>query len=457
LANRKDRELTGVRAERAILVKLVLPGEGDASDELAELAALADTAGAQVVGRLIQRRAKIDPQCYIGKGKVGELRRMAEALPADVIIFDNDLTPAQIRNLEKATDRKVIDRSELILDIFATHARTHQARLQVELAQLQYTYPRLTRMWTHLERIAGAAGGTGAGTVGGIGTRGPGEKQLEVDRRLVRKRIDLLKRQLKQIDRRKLGEVAGREDQFKICLVGYTNAGKSTLMNALTDAGVYVEDKLFATLDTRTRRWQLGEGIYALLSDTVGFIRNLPHHLVASFRATLEEAINADLLIHVADAADPRAELQIETVTAVLDELGCSGKNIITVFNKIDLLDDLSAVQVLKRHVPLGIAVSAVRGQGLDDLTDRVRWYYLKPAVHLTLDVDCKAGKLLSFLKRHGRIHQTQINDDRSRMELTLSANWLGPMRQFAGQFNLIEASDDQAAGILNGELAPVT
>jgi GTP-binding protein HflX len=445
----KEKTLT-VRAERAILVALITPGDDVHVDDLAELHDLADTAGAKVVAKLVQRRPAVDPQCYIGKGKVQELARKVDDLDADVVIFDNDLSPGQIRNLEKAIERKVIDRSELILDIFATRAQTAQARLQVELAQLQYTYPRLRRMWTHLERIAGAGGGGSAGAVGGIGTRGPGEKQLEVDRRLVRKRIDQLNRELRDIDKRKLREVSSRGNQFTVCLVGYTNAGKSTLMNALTAAGVYVQDKLFATLDTRTRRWRLGEGLDAMLSDTVGFIRNLPHHLVASFRATLEEAIHADLLIHVVDASNPQAERQIETVKTVLDELGCSEKNTLIVFNKIDRLSDPSIVQILQRHVPEGVFISAVTGEGIEDLTHRVRWYYLKPAIHLTLDVDFKAGKLINFLKRHARIHETEYLDHRARMALTLSSDWLGPLRQFNGEFELVHSSDDQATAMLN-------
>jgi len=443
---------SSVYREPAILVALVRPGDKDEFDHLAELAALADTAGASIVGKLVQTRPRIDPQYYIGAGKVRELAERVTSNRVETVIFDNDLTPAQIRNLEQAVECKVIDRSELILDIFATRARTAQARLQVELAQLQYTYPRLTRMWTHLERIAGAAGGGRVGAVGGIGTRGPGEKQLETDRRIVRRSIHRLKGQLARIDRRKLREVRSRRDQFTVCLVGYTNAGKSTPMNTLTGAGIYVEDKLFATLDTRTRRWDLGDGLHALLSDTIGFIRNLPHHLVASFRATLEEAIHADLLVHVVDACDDRAVRQMQTVNTVLDELGCSDKNIVTVLNKIDRLHDPAALQVLKKHAPTALALSAATGRGLAELTERCRWYFLKPALHLTLDVDCDAGRLLAFLKKHTQIHQTDYLDNRARMELTLSANWMGAMRKYTGQYKLIAASDDKAGSVLAGQ-----
>ncbi len=448
------REDLSVRAERAILVALQLPNTNADFDDLNELQALAETAGAKIVAKLIQKRSSINPAYYLGRGKINQLARLVKEHKAQVVIFDNDLTPGQIRNIEEIVNCKVLDRSELILDIFATHARSKQARLQVELAQLQYTYPRLRHMWTHLERIAGAAGASGAGVVGGIGTRGPGEKQIEVDRRLVRKRIDILKRELKKIDERKLREVSSRSDQFTVCLVGYTNAGKSTLMNALTSANVYVEDKLFATLDTRTRRWSLGQGRTALLSDTVGFVRNLPHHLIASFKATLEEAINADLLLHVVDASDPKAEYQIATVLSVLDELGCSEKNIVTVFNKIDRLDEPQAtLRVLRKHCPAGIAISAFKREGLEELTERVRWYYHKPAVHLTLTVDCDAGKLMSFLKTHTKIHNTEFFDSKANIELTISTNLLGPLRQYASKFSVIESSDPQATEALTSNL----
>ena len=435
-----------MRKERAVLVALLLPDTADHFDNLAELEALVKTAGAKIATRLVQKRPGIDPAHYLGKGKIHELADLIKKHSAQVIIFDNDLTPGQIRNIERIVECKVLDRSEIILDIFATHARTREARLQVELAQLQYTYPRLTHMWGHLERIAGAGGGTGVGAVGGIGTRGPGEKQLEIDRRIARKRIDILKSELKEIDERKLREVASRKDQFTVCLVGYTNAGKSTLMNALTGSDVYVEDKLFATLDTRTRQWRLGHGRNALLSDTVGFVRNLPHHLIASFKATLEEAIHADLLLHVVDASNPQAIQQMETVKGVLDELGCNEKNTVTVFNKIDrLADPTVTLKLLKQAEPVGIPISAVDRTGLDLLTERATWYFHRPAIHLTLDVDCRSGKLINFLKQHANIHETTYTDGTARMELTLASHWLGPLRQFNGDFKVLQASDNLA------------
>ena len=304
-----------------MLVKLITPANAssvDARNPLGELKMLAEAAGAEVVDGLLQKRMKESTRTHIGKGKVEELAAKCDASEANLIIFDDELTPAQIRTLEKATERKVIDRSELILDIFASRAQTREARLQVEIAQLEYTSPRLRGMWTHLERIAGAGGGGQAGSVGGIGTRGPGERQIEVDRRIVRDRLTFLRKQIQQIDDRKTRTVKSRSDQFTISLVGYTNAGKSTLMNALTDAGQDARDMLFATLDTKTVRWELERRRkHALISDTVGFVRNLPHKLVASFKATLEEAIHADLLFHVVDASSKDAMRQVTVVKGV--------------------------------------------------------------------------------------------------------------------------------------------
>jgi len=332
----KFRQSLRVKKERAILVAALLHGKNP-GDDLVELTALAKSAGAVVVDRLQQKIHKINPSTYIGKGKAKQLAGRVKQFDADVIIFDNNLSPGQIRELEEVVEVKVLDRSELILDIFATRAKTRQAKLQVELAQLEYTYPRLTRMWSHLDSVAGAGGATAAGAVGGVGTRGTGEQQLEIDRRLVSKRITELKRELENIDKRRIREIDGRKGLFKICLVGYTNAGKSSLLNILTDADVFVEDRLFATLDTRTRRWMPAKGVEVLLSDTVGFVKNLPHQLVASFKATLEEAVNADLLIHVVDVSNADALKQIESVKHVLAEIGCSKKPILQVLNKVDV------------------------------------------------------------------------------------------------------------------------
>jgi GTP-binding protein HflX len=399
------RTNTSIERERAILVGVDLPDiDFNAVESLHELEALAESAGAVVVDMMLQRRERVDSRFYIGRGKVEQLAARVGEYDAHVIIFDDDLSPAQLREVEAACACKVIDRSELILDIFASRARTHEARLQVELAQLEYTAPRLRGMWTHLERIAGAGGGTGAGTVGGIGTRGPGERQIEIDRRIVGRRVTQLKRQIDEIDRRKIRQVRAREEHFNVSLVGYTNAGKSTLMNALTGAGVLTEDRLFATLDTKTRRWNLTDGHYALLSDTVGFVRRLPHHLVASFRATLEEAIHADLLLHVVDGASPSAIEQYEAVTRVLKELGCEGHETIVLLNKIDAVDDPTLVQVLRNRLPDAMPVSARTGVGLAELTERVGGMISGPRQRATVRLAASDGQAIAFLERHSEV-----------------------------------------------------
>jgi GTPase len=310
----KERTTIDVQSERTVLAAVRLPESNyDRAHPFGELRALAEQAGARVVGELEQNMERPVSGTYMGSGKVEELKRLCEALDAKTVIFDHDLSPKQIANIEEITERKVIDRSELILDIFASRATSHEAKLQVELAQLEYTFPRLRAMWDHLERIVGHGG------IGGIGTRGPGEQQLEIDRRLVqRKRLDL-ERQLEVIQGRKRREVRERKlDYFTVGVVGYTNAGKSTLFNALTAGGAYADDRLFATLISRTRQWDLGGGLSVMLSDTVGFVRDLPHNLIASFRATLEEATHADLLLIVLDVSDPAAPLQFETVESTL-------------------------------------------------------------------------------------------------------------------------------------------
>jgi len=333
-------------------------------DSLDELALLAETAGADVVGRLTQRRDSIRPGTFLSRGKVSEIKSRLAENSLDLLIFDDDLTPAQVRNLERDFEKKIIDRSELILAIFAEHARTRESRLQVELAQLEYLLPRLTRMWGHLSRQQG-----------GIGTRGPGETQLEVDRRRVREKIAFLKRKLEEVDRERRVQRARRSRHHRSVLVGYTNAGKSTLMNALTRAEVLTEDKLFATLDATTRRLRLPGGEMVLLTDTVGFIRKLPHHLVASFRSTLDEVREADLLLHVVDAASPAAMEQIEAVERVLGSLGAGHKDTLVVLNKSDAAGE-DRVLGLRASRSGAVVCSALTGEGLDDvraaLADRV-------------------------------------------------------------------------------------
>ncbi len=413
----------GVSAEKAVLVGLILPGQepaGTRYDPLAELAALTDAAGAIVVGRLIQKRPTPCPSTYIGGGKVKELAEYVERKEAEVVVFDDDLSPSQIREVEKVIKRRVIDRTELILDIFASRARTHAAKLQVELAQLEYTSPRLRGMWTHLERIAGAGGATSAGAVGGIGTRGPGERQIEIDRRIVQKRVSFLKNQIAEIDRRKIREVKSRRQFFTISLVGYTNAGKSTLMNAITDANTLVADQLFATLDTKTRKWDLGAGQVALLSDTVGFVRNLPHRLVASFRATLEETIHSDLLLHVIDSSAHDATAQIAAVNDVLEQLGCQDTPTIHVLNKSDLVGDDSAAHFLRVRLPDAVCTSATTGAGIDELRQRVLNEVRNRFVRLTLDADSANGRLLSYLSKHGHILGREYDGARMKLDVRM-------------------------------------
>ncbi|MDI9431839.1 MAG: GTPase HflX [Planctomycetota bacterium] len=425
----KFRQTLKVRKERAILVAANLL-RSNGSDDLAELTALAESAGAIVADRFQQRIRTINPSTYIGKGKALQLAQRVRRFRADVIVFDNDLSPAQIRELEKITEAKVLDRSELILDIFATRAKTKQAKLQVELAQLEYTYPRLTRMWSHLDTVAGAGGATAAGAVGGIGTRGPGEQQLEIDRRLVSKRISELKRELEGIDDRRLREIKGRHGLFKICLVGYTNAGKSTLLNALTDAGAFVEDRLFATLDTRTRKWSPAKGVEVLLSDTVGFVRKLPHQLVASFKATLEEAVNADLLLHVIDVANEDALGQMESVHGVLDEIGCADKPTLPVLNKIDAIKDISSLEMLETVYPNAVSISARGGRGLDALARKVLEFYRGGDVVLRIRSRPADGKIHSFLRKHGQILDEQYGESSVVIEVRMGRNQLPELQR---------------------------
>jgi GTP-binding protein HflX len=425
----KFRQTLKVKKERAILVA-ALPRSTNSGDDLAELTALAESAGAVVIDRFQQKIRKINPSTYVGKGKADQLAGRAKRLDADVVIFDNDLSPGQIRELEKITEVKVLDRSELILDIFATRAKTRQAKLQVELAQLEYTYPRLTRMWSHLDSVAGAGGATAAGTVGGIGTRGPGEQQLEIDRRLVSKRITELKHELSNIDRRRIREIDARKGLFKICLVGYTNAGKSTLLNTLTDADVLVEDRLFATLDTRTRRWTPARGVEVLLSDTVGFVKNLPHQLVASFKATLEEAINADLLIHIVDVSNPEALKQIESVNQVLSEIGCGKKPILQVLNKVDVVRNIRDLEMLQTLYRDAVSISARTGFGLDGLCEAVTAKYKGTELLLRVTTSHSNGKVQSYLRAHGRVIKEQYSDISVLIDAQLGRNQLPELQR---------------------------
>jgi GTP-binding protein HflX len=350
---------TTAHRERAILVGITTPGNRSARVEeyLDELALLADSAGAEVVLRIIQGRHNIDAAYFIGKGKAEEIAWLVQERNIQLILFDDDLTPVQVRNLEKLVKCKIVDRSGLILDIFASRARTREARTQVELAQLQYMLPRLTRQWTHLSK-----------QFGGIGTKGPGETQIETDRRVIRARITHLRAKLREIARERTLQRKGREQLPRAALVGYTNAGKSTLLRWFSQADVQIEDRLFATLDSTVRLVLLSPQHKILLSDTVGFIRKLPHHLVASFQSTLEEVREATILLHVVDVSHPLFEEQISVVNETLEEIGAQGKPTIMVFNKIDRVDPKNIVPVLRQKYDPAVFLAASRGINMQSL-----------------------------------------------------------------------------------------
>lgn len=439
MADLKRTQLS-VHQERAILVGVILPdSNADPRDPLGELGSLAKTAGARVVGQVLQRRQRPDSSTYIGSGKVAEIAHLAKKEDANVVLFDNDLSPAQIGALEKIINKeakskydegiKVLDRSELILDIFATRAQTHEAKLQVELAQMQYTYPRLARMWNHLERIQ-------AGAVAGLGTRGPGETQLETDRRLVRKRVSELRAGIEKIQERKSRLVEFRnKTNFTVCVVGYTNAGKSTLFNTLTAAGTYADDKLFATLDTKTRAWKLERGTEVLLSDTVGFVRDLPHNLVASFKATLEEAVHADLLLHVLDVGHAHAQVQFEAVHNVLEEIGArvgkdGGKPELLLLNKIDTEEGAHQANFWRTLHPDAIPISARTGEGLHLVQEAVLKFVRGHQVDARLECDVTNGKLINFIRTHTRVREEIITDNRMAFEVTVGKQLLKQLRE---------------------------
>lgn len=385
--------------ERALLVGISHPYDKVAVDDFVEeLALLADTAGVEVVATATQNLKHIDPSTYIGKGKVQEIAEKVFEENIQVVIFDDDLSPAQTKNIEKAVKCKTIDRSALILDIFAKRARSSESKTQVELAQLEYLLPRLTRQWTHLERQAG----------GGVFTKGPGETQLETDRRLIGNRIAVLKEELKKIEKQRKTQRGSRHDLFQVALVGYTNAGKSTLLNALSDADVFVEDRLFATLDATVRRVLLDNDYPCLMSDTVGFIRKLPHHLVASFRSTLEEVREADILLHVVDVSNHQFHEQMETVNQVLKELDATNEATIIVFNKVDAVTDEHLLSGLKKEYKDALFISAQRKIGLDKLKQAIIKQINSDYVIKTISVDNADGKLFSMIHYLGEILDTK-------------------------------------------------
>ena len=396
-----DVKNSDIDKEKVLLVGLygLSSAKFQAEEHLEELAMLTDTAGGITVGRVLQQRNRPDVSSYVGKGKLQELKGQMKALDAKTIIFDDDLSPTQIRNVEKVTESKVLDRSALILDIFASRAQTSAAKTQVELAQLQYLLPRLTRYWTHLSRQSG-----------GIGTKGPGETQIETDRRIIGQRIGVLKSKLEKLDRQRTTQRKSRDSMVRVSLVGYTNAGKSTLMNALTNSGVFAENRLFATLDSTVRRHQLNNH-EILLSDTVGFIRKLPHHLVESFKSTLDEVREADLLLHVVDGSSPMVHEYIEVVDETLKELKATKQDRILIFNKVDRMND-EQHEMLRQEYPDAHYISAVRGIGLSELEaaieDRIESQYLA----IDVEIPLHAYKAVAFIHEHAHVDSEEYNEN---------------------------------------------
>jgi len=417
---------TRLPRERALVCGVRgIDGDEAEDSDLEEARGLVGAADADVVGEgVLQKKQRADPATLFGHGKVDEILAEITRVHPDLVVVDNDLTPAQARNLEKAWGVRVVDRSELILDIFARRAKSRQSRLQVELAQNEYMAPRLRRMWTHLERTEGA-----------IGTRGPGETQLETDKRLLKKRLQDLREELEEIEARKQREVRSRADQFTIGLVGYTNAGKSTLLNRLTGSHEWVADMLFATLETRTRQWRLPDGRTVLLSDTVGFLQRLPHHLVASFHATLEETLQADLLLHVVDAAHPQAQAQMTAVEKVLGELPRKVGADLIVFNKIDRVRDPIGLQFLRRgRGQESVYVSAVTGEGIDELAKAVMKILDSRSFLADVYVPLADGKLDALVRKACIPIEDEMREEQGerRVRVRLTEGALGILRRNA-------------------------
>ena len=380
-------------------------------ESLAELSLLADTAGLEVVGQTTQKLDQPNVHTFIGAGKIEEIQALVEELQADVILFDEELSPRHQRELENIFGEKVriLDRTALILDIFAQHASTNEGILQVELAQYEYRLPRLTRYWTHLARQAGGGGGR-TGSVGGVGLRGPGETQLEVDRREIRKRIGHIKEQIEKV-RKHRQQYRSRRKQSRIpviALVGYTNAGKSTLLNQLSKSDVYVADKLFATLDPTTRRVELPGGHVGLFTDTVGFIQKLPTTLVASFRATLEEIAEADLLLHVLDVTHPEVQAHTKAVYQTLNEIGASDIPVLTAVNKIDRLREPDRARLVLENYPNAVAISALKGEGIVDLLNKVTQHLFETYSTIRVKIPYQNGALIALFHEQGQIEQEE-------------------------------------------------
>lgn len=407
-----------ITKERALLVGLYgqTTPRIKAEEYLEELALLTDTAGGTVLFKVIQNREKPHIGTYVGKGKLEELKTLIKAESIDIIIFDDDLSPTQTRNIERETEIKVLDRSGLILDIFASRAQSSTAKTQVELAQLQYVLPRLTRMWTHLSRQKG-----------GIGTKGPGETQIETDRRIIKMRIAMLREKLEKLDKQRATQRQGREKYPRVALVGYTNAGKSSLMNTLVDAGVFAEDRLFATLDSTMRRMEIGNRTI-LLSDTVGFIRKLPHKLVESFKSTLDEIREADLLLHVVDAASPYANEYIQVVHQTLKEIGAEDKPEILILNKVDLLTDDSQFTGLKADYPDALFVSAHRGIGIDSLHETLLEKTSSEHEIHDMRIPVSNFKAIAYIHENSDVEKLTYDEDVAEIRFEMNNKYVGKL-----------------------------
>ena len=391
---------TEEKKEKFILVAVSTSNEKETKSSLDELEELVYTAGAKSVGRLVQNRERIHVVTYLGKGKLEELKEMLLYMEADGVLCDDELSPAQLRNLERILDTKIVDRTMLILDIFAKRASTGEGKIQVELAQLKYAAVRLVGLRSSLSRLGG-----------GIGTRGPGEKKIELDRRLIHNRISVLKEELREVKKQRDIRRKARKDNFVIAIVGYTNAGKSTFLNKLTGADVLAEDKLFATLDPTTRKLKLPSGNEVLLTDTVGFIRKLPHHLIEAFKSTLEEAKYADLIVHMIDASNPEADTQMLIVYNTLRELGIEDKEVVSLYNKIDVMPEDT---ILPRdfHAEHTLKISARTGEGLEEFKELVDKILRQQRIYLEKLIPYKDSAKLALIRKHGELELEDYRED---------------------------------------------
>ncbi|MEV0327248.1 GTPase HflX [Micromonospora echinospora] len=434
-------EYRQLRLERVVLVGVWTEGTvTDAENSLTELAALAETAGSQVLEGLIQRRSRPDPATYIGRGKVDDLGAVVLSTGADTVICDGELSPSQLRNLEQRTKVKVVDRTALILDIFAQHAKSREGRAQVELAQLEYLLPRLRGWGETLSRQTGGSG-RGGGAGGGVGVRGPGETKLETDRRRIRHRISRLRREIKAMRTVRQTKRARRSRNAvpAVAIAGYTNAGKSSLLNRLTGAGVLVEDALFATLDPTTRRATAADGRLYTLSDTVGFVRHLPHQIVEAFRSTLEEVADADLVVHVVDGTHPDPEEQVRAVREVLAEVGADRLPELLAVNKIDAADEETLLR-LKRAWPDAIFVSAHSGRGIEDLRAAVEARLPRPAVEVRAVLPYDRGDLVARVHRQGEVLSTAHLPEGTLLHVRVGAALAAELAPFETAENAVAA-----------------